>query len=163
MPLPDIVSALKSFQQALDKGEIELQPSVLDSKLFGYKDEPNGEHRLTYVRLERKKVAAMIQFIPCDPVDGELCFNVGWAVPEEFREQGRACEAFIAAIKELRHGLVPHEINAFWVEGIVGTDNIVSQHVAEKVISTPVSRDTDSFAGVPIVQYLRRIDSKTML
>lgn len=163
MPLPDIVSALKSFQQALDEGKIRLQPGALDSKIFVHRDEPDGAMRLTYVRLERTKVAAMVQFVPCDPVEGEQCFNVGWAVPEELRGQGRAGEAFIAAVKELRHGLAPHNITAFWVEAIVGIDNKVSQHVAEKIISAPVSRDIDCFAGVPIVQYLRRIDTKTML
>lgn len=99
----------------------------------------------------------------CEPVEGESCFNVGWAVPEEFRGQGRTGEAFIAAIKELRHGIRPSGITAFWVEAVVGTDNIASQHVAEKIISAPVSRDTDCFAGVPIVQYLRRIDADAML
>jgi len=163
MPLPDIASALKSLQQALDDGEIQLQPGALDSKLFVHLDKPNGELRLTYLRLEHRKVAAMVQFIRCDPVEGEPCFNVGWAVPEDLRGQGRAGEAFAAAVKELRHGLAPRGMAAFWVEGIVGADNKSSQRVAEKVISAPVSTDTDSIAGVPIVQYLRRIEAKTTL
>jgi RimJ/RimL family protein N-acetyltransferase len=72
---------------------------------------------------------------------------VGWAVPEELRGQGRAGEAFIAAIKELRHGFAPHGMTAFWVEGIVGADNKSSQRVAEKFISAPVSIDTDRLYG----------------
>jgi hypothetical protein len=163
MPLPDVASALKSLQQALDEGKIQLQSGALDSKLFLHLDKPNEELRLTYLRLERRKVVAMVQIIRCDPVEGEPCFSVGWAVPEELRGQGRAGEAFIAAIKELRHGFAPHGMTAFWVEGIVGADNKASQRVAEKVISAPVSTDTDSFAGVPIVQYLRRIDAQTIL
>lgn len=162
MPLPDVAGALESFQQALDAGDIHIQPGALDGELFVHMDRPNGETRLTYVRLEHKKVTAMVQFIPCDKVEGEPCFSVGWAVPEELRGQGRACEAFIAAVKELRHGFAPY-MAAFWVEAVVGTDNIASQHVAEKVISVPISTDTDKFAGVPIVQYLRRIDAHTVL
>ena len=163
MPLPDVASALKSFQQALRAGEIRLQPGALDGEFFVHSDRPNGELRLTYVRLERRKVTAMVQFIRCDPVEGEPCFSVGWAVPEELRGQGRAGEAFIAAVKELRHGFAPHGMTAFWVEGVVGVDNKASQRVADKVISAPVATDTDSLAGVPIVQYLRRVDTQTQL
>lgn len=163
MPLPDVAGALKSFQQALDAGEVHIQPGTLDGQLFVHMDRPNGETRLTYVRLERKKVTAMVQFIPCDSVEGEPCFNVGWAVPEEIRGQGRAGEAFIAAVKELRHGFAPHGMACFWVEAIVGADNKASQRVAEKVVSAPISTDTDRFSGVPVVQYLRRIDAQTLL
>lgn len=163
MPLPDVASALKSFQQALNAGKIRLQPGALDGKLFVHMDRPNGELRLTYVRLECRKVTAMVQFIPCDPVEGEPCFSVGWAVPKELRGQGRAGEAFIAAVKELRHGFAPQGMATFWVEAVVGADNKVSQRVAENVISAPVATDSDSFAGVPVVQYLRRIDAQTTL
>lgn len=164
MPLPDIAGALKSFQSALSAGEIRLQRGALDKEIYAYMDQPNGEIRMTYVRLEhQRKVTAMVQFIPCDRVDGEPCFSVGWAVPEKLRGQGRAGEAFIAAVKELRHGFAPHGMTVFWVEGIVGADNTASQRVAEKVISAPVSTNIDSSAGVPIVQYLRRIDKDTIL
>lgn len=163
MPLPDIAGALKSFQQAFSAGAIHLQPGALDPELFVHMDQPNGELRLTYVRLDRRKVTAMVQFIPCDHVEGEPCFNVGWAVPEELRGQGRAGEAFIAAVKEMRHGFAPRGMTAFWIEGVVGADNEASQRVAERVISAPVTTDTDSTAGVPIVQYLRRIDAQTQL
>lgn len=163
MPLPDIAGALKSFQQAYNAGEIRLQPGALDPELFMHMDRPNGELRLTYVRLEGKKVTAMVQFVPCDAVEGEPCFNVGWAVPEEWRGQGRSGEAFIAAVKEIRHGFAPHGMAAFWIEGVVGADNLASQRVAERVISAPMATDIDSTAGVPVVQYLRRIDAQTQL
>jgi hypothetical protein len=163
MSLPDVAGALQSFQQAFDAGQISLRAGTLDGNIFVHLDRPNGELRLTYVRTEHGTVTAMVQFIRCDPVEGEPCFSVGWAVPAAYRDQGRAGEAFIAAIKELRHGLAPTGVKAFWVEGIVGADNKASQRVAEKVISAPVSTDTDSRAGVPIVQYLRRIDEQTTL
>lgn len=140
-----------------------MQPGTLDPTLFVHMDQPNGESRLTYVRLDGKKVTAMVQFIPCDPVEGEPCFSVGWAVPEDLRGQGRAGEVFTAAVKEMRHGFGPSGMKAFWVEGVVGVDNKASQRAAEKFISAPVATDTDSYAGVPVVQYLRRIDSQTQL
>lgn len=163
MPLPDVTSALNSFQQALLLGGLSVQPGALDSTLFVHLDKPNGVSRLTYVRLDGKKVTTMVQFIPCDPVEGEPCFSVGWAVPEDLRGQGRACEVFIAAVKEMRHGFSPKGMKALWVEGVVGVDNKASQRAAEKVISAPVATETDRYAGVPVVQYLRRIDSQTQL
>ncbi|MGE3433483.1 MAG: GNAT family N-acetyltransferase [Ramlibacter sp.] len=135
MPLPDIAGALRSLQEAFSAGAIRLQPGALDPELFVHMDRPNGELRLTYVRLRGKKVTAMVQFIPCDPVEDEPCFNVGWAVPENLRGQGRSGEAFIAAVKEMRHGFASHGMDAFWIEGVVGEDNVASQRVAERVIS----------------------------
>jgi hypothetical protein len=52
-------------------------------------------------------------------------------------------------------------MKAFWVEGVVGADNIASQRMAEKVISAPTKTGTDKFADVQVVQYLRRIDAQT--
>lgn len=162
MPLPDLTSALASFQQALDAGHIRLQPGALDPALHVYMDRPNGEVRLTYVRLDGRTVTAMIQFMPTDEVEGEPCFSVGWAVPAKFQGRGRSGEAFLAALKELRHGMSRH-MTAFWIEGVVGADNIASQRMAEKVISAPTKTGIDKFADVPIVQYLRRVDTQPPL
>ena len=47
-------------------------------------DRPNGETRLCYARMAGHTVVALVQFTPCDPVEGEPCFNVGWAVAEAY-------------------------------------------------------------------------------
>jgi hypothetical protein len=163
MPLPDVGGALKSFQLALGENTIQLQRGELDRELLVHMDRPNGEIRLSYARMEGRTVVALVQFIPCDPLKGEPCFNVGWAVTEVFRKQGRAREVVIAALPEMRNGFNRAGIKAFWVEAIVGRDNIASQKLAENVISPPVEASTDSFSGDPIVQYLRRIDAQTVL
>lgn len=54
-------------------------------------------------------------------------------------------------------------MKAFWIEAIVGEDNIASQRVAEKALSAPVKKATDSYSGDPIVQYLCRIDGQSEL
>lgn len=163
MPLPDLVSALASFQQALAAGHIRLQPGVLDPAIHVFMDRPNDEVRLTYARLTGRTVTALIQFVPTDEVEGEPCFSVGWAVPTKFQGSGRSGEAFLAALKELRHGMSRQGMNSFWVEGVVGADNIASHRMAEKVISAPMKTGKDRFANVPVVQYLRRIDALTEL
>ena len=163
MPLPDVASALKSFQQALLRGMIQVQRGDLDREMLVHMDRPNGETRLSYARMEGPTVMALIQFIPCDPVDGEACFNVGWAVGESYRGQGKAREVVLAAVREMRNGFARAGINVFWIEAIVGEDNIASQRLAERVISYPVKTSTDSSSGDPIVQYLRRIDAQSEL
>lgn len=161
--MPDLTSAMESFQKALLGGAVSVQPGALDSKLFLHMDRPNGEPRLTYVRLKGKTVTAFVTFIQCEPVEGERCYNVGWAVPERFQKQGRAAEAFNAAANELRQGLARYGVSTFYVEAVVGTDNVASQRVAERVISPPVKTDMDCNAGVPIIQYLRKIEVNTDL
>jgi len=163
MPLPDVSSALKSFQQALAANAISIQKGDLDQQMLVHMDRPNGENRLTYAKMTGPTVVALIQFVPCDPYEGEVCFNVGWAVAEAYQGQGRAREAVTAALKELRNGLNRSGMKSFWVEAIVGEDNVASQRLAEKVLSKPVKKSTDSFSGDPIVQYLRRIDAHTDL
>jgi len=163
MPLPDVSSALKSFQQALAENAISVQNGSLDREMLVHMDRPNGETRLTYARVTGHTVVALIQFIPCDPYDGEPCFNAGWAVAKAYQGQGRAREAVIAALKEMRNGLTRAGIKAFLVEAIVGEDNLASQRLAEKVLSGPVKKSIDSFSGDPIVQYLRRVDAQTEL
>jgi RimJ/RimL family protein N-acetyltransferase len=83
-----------------------------------------------------------------------------FAVPEAYRNQGRAKEAISAAISELQHGF-GRTLPAFYVEAIVRADNKSSQSVAQQVISdTPVAV-TDQLSGLPAFQYLRRIDQPT--
>ena len=163
MPLPDVAGALKSFQQALATNTITVQRGDLDRDMLVHMDRPNEETRLSYARMVGHTVVALVQFIPCDPVEGEPCFNVGWAVAETYRGQGWAHGAVVAAIKEMQNGFNRAGMNVFWVEAIVGEDNVASQRLAEKVLSEPVKKASDSYSGDPIVQYLRRIDTQSEL
>jgi hypothetical protein len=161
MPLPDVEGALKSFQQALAANTIIVQRCDLDRDMVVHMDRPNGETRLSYALMAGHTVVALVQFIPCEPVEGEPCFNVGWAVAEAYRGQGRAHGVVSAAIKEMQKGLNRAGMKAFWVEAVVGEDNIASQRLAEKILSGPVERTADCYSGDPIVQYLRRFDCQS--
>jgi len=163
VPLPDISATLRSFQASFERGEIQLRPGQLDKEIFVFLDHPNGEARLTYVRLSQGLVVALVQFIRAEPVEGEACFAVAWAVPPGHRGQGLAGKTFLAALAELRHGLAAHGALSFWVEGVVGAENLASQRVAERVISAPASKGVDRDARVPVVQYLRKIDAQSVL
>lgn len=158
MPLPDIELALESFQNALTNGKITLTQCARDRELFQFIDKPNGDTRLTYVRLDGARVLAMTQAIPCDPYQGEPCFNVSWVVPVELRGGGRAVEVFKAALNEMSFGFHKAGMAVFWVEAIVDVDNKDSQRVAARAISPEAIESTDGVAGVPIYQYLRRVE-----
>lgn len=158
MPLPDIESALNSFQRAYDQKEIELKQCAQDPKLLMHVDRPNGDIRFTYVRFEGPRVSAMAQVIRCEDYEGAACFNVAWAVPADLRGAGRATDVINAAVAELTRGLRGAGLRSFWVEAIVGIENRASQRVAEKAISAKGIETTDAFAGVPVLQYLRHVD-----
>jgi RimJ/RimL family protein N-acetyltransferase len=150
--MTDPLNALQSFQQAL-LGGIQLQRGELDKDLYVYVDEPDGQRRFTYVRLEGRTVTAFVIFGVCEPIDDIPCCAIGYAVPEAYRNQGRAKEAVRAALSEIRH-LHRHP---FYVEAIVGADNKPSQRVAEQVISEKPVAVTDKISGLPALRYVRRI------
>src|ERR1700722_4862814 len=114
--MTDPSNALRSFQQELLRSGIQLPCGVLDKNLYVHVDEPNGERRFTFVRLEGKTVTAFVEFGSCEPIEGTRCFAIGYAVPEAYRNQGRAKEAVSAAISEMQHEL--GRFGVFYVEAI---------------------------------------------
>jgi hypothetical protein len=160
---PSVV--LPSFQQAMDAGVIEVHPCTLDETLFHHFDIANGEPRMTYARLnEAKQVTVLVQFFQAQPYESESCFDVGWAVPVKFRGEGRAGEAFLAAVRELRQVFLSTKRGrTFYVEGIIGIDNLASRKTAEKVFASAGIPGTDTNSGEPILQFVRRIDEATDL
>ncbi|CAM2886366.1 hypothetical protein JHFBIEKO_2541 [Methylobacterium mesophilicum] len=159
-PITDPSEGLASFQQALARGELHLQRCELDRDLHVFLDRPNGELRLTYVRLDGGAVTAFANFSSCEPVGGRPCFQVGVAVPPPLRGQGRARDVIRAAIEELRHGLGRNGVRDFYVEAIVGETNVASRRVAEAVISTAPEEGKDERSGEPVLQYLLRVEDR---
>jgi hypothetical protein len=156
--MTDPSNALQSFQQAILRGKMQLQRGVLHPDLYLHVDDLNGQTRFTYVRLEGRTVTALVMFALCDPIEGTPCLNVGYAVPEAYRNQGRAKEAISTAISEMQHGLARQGQLVFYVEAIVGADNKSSQRVAEQAISDTAVAVTDQISGLPAFQYIRRIE-----
>jgi hypothetical protein len=156
--MTDPSDSLTSFQQALTDGEMQLQRGEIDSELFMHSDRPQGVTRVTYVRLQHRTVTALAIFVLTEPIAGIPCFQLGVAVPEAYRSQGRAKSVVDAAIVEMRNGLARHpKFSGFYVEAIVGAHNVASQHVASATISTAPVSVTDEFSGLPAFQYLRKI------
>lgn len=103
-------------------------------------------------------MTAFVEFAQCEAVEGTLCSGIGYAVPEAYRNQGRAKDAIRAAVSEMQHGLGRIGVSAFYVEAIVGADSKPSQRVAEQVISDTPLAVTDQASGLPAFQYVRKIE-----
>jgi RimJ/RimL family protein N-acetyltransferase len=155
--MTDPSAALESFQRAFAAGEIQLRHGEIDPDIFLYADRINDQLRLTYVRLAGRTVTAFVNLTPVNPVEGTPCLQIGCAVPEAYRGQGRAKDAIKAALTELKHGLARANISTFYVEAIVSTDNEASKHVAAATISAAPIAVTDKYSGLPALQYLLKI------
>lgn len=159
--MTDPSDALNSFQHALLNGRIELQRGSIDPELFVHVDHPNGKPRFAYVRLQGQTVVVLVMFVLSEPIDKTPCFQIGYAVPKEYRNEGRAKSAICAAITELKQGLARNKISKFYVEAVVGTDNEVSKHVAALTISNAPVEITDSVSGLPALHYVRKVAKET--
>lgn len=155
--MTDPASTLPSLQQAILRGQIKLCRAALDPDLYLHVDYPLGDLRHTYVRLHGKTVTACVMFALSPPIKGKPCFGIAYAVPEAYRNQGRAKDAVKAAISEMRYGLGRLGRRVFYIEAIVGADNEPSQHVAEKFISDTPVPVTDKLSGLRALQYVRKI------
>lgn len=157
--LTDPFPAFQSFQQAHAAGQIDLQRGRVDKNLYLHVDHPNGEPRFTYVRLTGQKVTCMVEFVVGEPVEGSPCFHVGYAVDPAHRRQGLAKHLLPAAIAELQAGFGGAGMPGFYVEAIVGVDNVASQKVAAAGITPDIVEGIDHYSGVPIYQYLKKFET----
>lgn len=155
--MTDPTNALASFQQALDHGALDMEIGRMDPAVRFYFDQEHGVPRFTYVKLHGGTVSAFASFILADPIEDQLCFQCGYAVPEAYRGQGMATDILSAGIAELRNGFVGNP--PFWVEAIVGLKNVASQRVAEKVLEASRNQVTDQISGQPALQFQRRFDT----
>jgi ribosomal protein S18 acetylase RimI-like enzyme len=157
--MTDPYDALPSFQQALRDGELIVQAGELDRELIVHLDHPApGINRMTYARLDGKKVVGLVQMVPAELLNGLPCFQAGVAVAKKYRRKGHAKRIVAAAIAELKHGLARDaKIKSFYVEAIVSVDNEPSKRVAAATISPSPTAVTDEGSGLPALQYLMKV------
>ncbi|HSD16074.1 MAG TPA: GNAT family N-acetyltransferase [Thermomonas sp.] len=152
--MTDPSNALASLQAAFEQGGLSFAEGRVDPNLRFYLDTDLGVPRFVYCQLDGRVVSAYACFVPVDQLEGLPCFQVGYAVPEPYRGQGRATNVVNAGIVELRNGFSGYP--PFWVEAVVGLDNLASQKVAAKILTTDCNPITDQVSGLPALQYLRQ-------
>jgi hypothetical protein len=156
--MTDPANSLRSFQEELQLGTILLSRTKLDQDLFIYRDTVGKAPRMTYARLEGKTVTALAMFTPETPISGTPCVGIGYAVPETHRNQGRAKDIIKAAIADMQYGLERQGHSVFYVEAIVGADNLASRRVAEQIISENPEAMVDGISGLPAFRYILRVE-----
>ena len=157
MRIADPMDALVSLQREVRRGMLT-NPTELSPGVRVVLDQPNGVIRYSYARIEHGRVKSIAIFVHHEPINGVPCFNLGYAVPEAYRNRGWAGLIIEQGIQELRRGLGRHGAKSFYVEAVVGTDNLASQRVASKIISDAPVAGTDSESGEPILQYTRLVE-----
>ncbi|WP_286727656.1 MULTISPECIES: GNAT family N-acetyltransferase [Sphingobacterium] len=155
--MTDPTSAMQSFQDEFSKGNIQLQPCINSSGVYVYADQINKKARLTYITLQDTTITSFVNFVSCAPIDGIPGFQIGYAVPELYRNNGSAKKTISNAITEMRYGFRSAGIIAFYIEALVDADNKASQRVAEQVISANPENIIDEFSGLPALRYFREI------
>jgi hypothetical protein len=157
--MTDPTDALVSFQQAFLDGEIHLQRGELDPDIFVHTDRPTPDViRITYVRLDGRTVKAFVNAISAGLIEGLPCFQLGVAVPKQYRNKGYAKSTLASAIAEMKNGFARNKIPSFYVEGIVSVDNEPSKRASAATISPSPTAITDEGSGLPALQYLRKIE-----
>lgn len=158
--MTDMMPALQSYQAALSADEFDPPPSraFTDDRLHLFTDIANGKMRLTYSRVDDDGiVTAFLSVLLVEPLDGMICVAVGYAVPEQFRGQGRATEILSAVVKELSHGFHQGGHKGIAIEAVISVDNAASIAVARKVLSETPKEIKDSVSGLPALQFVRKI------
>lgn len=153
----DSLAALQSFQRDLDR--LFLTPTSSDPNLFYYLDEPQGTVRMAFVRLEDRTVTAMATFFATAPVNGVMDFHGFYAVPEAYRNQGRAKDILGAAVRQIQQGIGDTGMRAIHVSVMVEADNTIAQRVAAAAISPTPSNVTDQATGRPALLYSTTVTS----
>ncbi len=154
------MDALKSFEPAFQRGELEMRRGQIHSDLLIHMDVPDGKNwRLTYAKTNGTTVRAITLISDAGPMDedGLPVFQVGYAVPQHLRKRGLATSTTQAAIDEFTAGMKRNGVESFYLEAVVGVRNIASQKVAERVIGGGPKPITDENSGEPALQYLKKV------
>ncbi len=153
----DPMNALVSFEAAHRKGMLKAQPGALDTEVFVHLDQPNGEPRFTYVRFKGMAVTAIAVLTPVERLDGLPCFQIGYAVREDQRGQGRAKQIVNSAIAELQNGLARNGAVDYFIEAVVEANNTASRKVAEATLSAHPTEEIDNRTGLQVFHFVKRL------
>ena len=156
--MTDPTNALVSFQEALSAGKLRLERGRVDPNVYLHVDQAQGQPRFTYVQLEGQIVTAFVSFVINGTIEGHPNLAAGYAVPEPFRNQGRAKATLAAGIAEMQNGFRGHP--PFYIEAVVSEKNVASLKVAEAVLGGEAERIMDSHSGEPAARYARKFETK---
>lgn len=142
----------ESYQQALNDEIIHPKKCKVHTSLkVLFDDVPDGK-RITYALTEGKTVKATVVFAPNGFFEGRPCFQVGYAVNNDFRQKGIAKEVLRMSIEELTHGF-SRSIPSFFIEAVVSPSNLASLRIAENVIGGTRDEIVDRLSGEKAIRF----------
>ncbi|CAI3798501.1 hypothetical protein [Rheinheimera sp. MM224] len=157
--MTDPHDGLMELQKAIDARIVQMTPCDLHPDICVLFDTPNGEHRFSYALIEAGEIKSFAVYVMADPLNGLPCFSVGYAVPEKYRKQGLATDILVKSSDELRHGFGRNGIKEFYLEAVVGTDNLGSNRLASTFFDTDGKQCTDSYSGKSALAYTKLISA----
>ena len=137
----------------MNQGILSVQSGVVDKDLLVHFDEPNGRPRWTYVYTSENQITAFANLTPCDPLEGKPCFQIGYAVPKDYRGKGLAKKIAAAAMVELSNGFERHGDAQFFIEASVEIGNDASHAVARAIFGESVQDGEDEKTGEKLKLY----------
>jgi len=152
------LDGLLKLQAGIDSG-LRMVKCPGGSGLSVFFDEPEGVLRLTYAMMEGDTIIAYSVFLKDKPINGVDVFDVGYAVLEEYRGKGIATHVLKNSIDLLTDTM--RSVNTFtgyYIEAIIGVNNIASNKLAHKIISDTPNKIVDKHSGEDAYQYLRLIN-----
>lgn len=145
---------LLSFQDALAANVISPVACRHNKELSMLFDDAEGTPRMTYSFIDAcGTVKALAMFVPVEPVGQVPCVGIGYAVAEQFRGQGLAYEIVEKSISEFKMSS-KQRLPEFYLEAVIGVENVASQKVANKFISNSPDAITDEWSGLPALHYM---------
>lgn len=148
--------ALAAFQADVSAGRVPLERSALDPGVLTAMDAPGGRMRCIYLTMEGKVITALAIMAMVGIRNREPTFQLGIAVAEDYRRQGRAKKLLAAALNELRHGSAHSNVPVIHVEAVVSQDNTASNALMPIIFDETPRPITDSVSGEPALYYRQR-------
>jgi hypothetical protein len=151
------MDAFKTFEPALKSGELRVEPGTIDPELIVHMDMPNGQIRITYARMRGQSVSSIVIITPAEYENGLPVYQIGYAVAQHLRKRGVGKEIAQAAVREFIGGMARNGIVNFYLEAVVGANNIASQKIAKHVIGGEPKEIADHNSGEAAFQYMMEI------
>ncbi|WP_229711240.1 GNAT family N-acetyltransferase [Agarivorans gilvus] len=150
------MNALMSLQTEIFNG-IPLRSCAAHPSLKMFYDQPNGRPRFTFAKVESQLIKAFAVVAITETIQSLPCVNLGYAVPPEYRQQGLGTEIVKLSINELKAEFKRNGVNEFYVEAVVGVQNIASQRLAAKLLSANFEKIKDDVSGEDAYYYCLKV------
>lgn len=157
--MTDPAEALLSFQEALTNNVIKPRPCRWNKALSVFEDKPGdgNELRVTHAKIVEGVAQGIVLYAIVDSVESLPCFQIGYAVQSKLRGQGIGNILLSESMEEMKLELQGVGIKEYFLEAVVGIQNVPSNKLAARLLSTRPEHITCQSSGEPALQYLKKI------